>query len=134
MKKIISVILLQFFLGVSLLQAAPNAVDSNNANALIYTIQSDQNLHFTETSNYESVMPKSYAGLIYYSCAYSTFNGKGYVASVIKIENGKVWKIQVHIGPENPSIDETWTCQNCNGGAFNWPSVNEHGLCQLSDL
>lgn len=110
--------------------AEPTYQEYHTALTLMYLDETEQELHFTNTSNYESTQPQLVSGLIHYATAYSTFNGKGYILSVIKVENGKVWRIQRHYGPENLSIDDYWICVNCNGESYNFPTINEHGLCE----
>lgn len=135
LKLIISVMLLQLFIGVTLLQASPSIEDTTIANELLYTLESDQTLHFKENSYYQSVTARIYKGLIYQSCAYSTFNGKGFIATVSKVENGKVWNIEKHVGQDNTiaaAAKTSWTCMNCNGENYEIvKTTNEHGLCNL---
>lgn len=115
--------------------AEPSEQDTVAAEELLYTLTSDQTLHFKETSNYQSVGAKWKDGFIFQSCAYSTFNGKGYIATVSKIENGKVWNIEQHYGQDNTiaaTAKEDWTCMNCQGEKYEIiKETNEHSLCNL---
>lgn len=124
------IILVALLLLSSTVFAQPSEADRQDALKLMFLDTTDQYLHFYETSNFESVSPKWVNGLIHYNCAYSTFNGKGFVTSVIKVEAGKVWQIQRHEGPEELTLNGIWTCINCNGTNFNYPVINEHGLCE----
>lgn len=108
----------------------PTEDERQEALKLMYLDSTDQELHFRNTSNYESTVPKWIQTLVHYSCAYSSFNGKGYIVSVIKEENGKIWMIQRQFGDDEQSVHDTWTCVNCSGESFNFPTVNEHGLCE----
>jgi hypothetical protein len=110
--------------------AHPSEDERQTALKLMYLDNTDQELHFYQTNNYESTSPRWIDGLVHYSCAYSNFSGKGYITSVIKSEEGKIWSIQRHFGPDKVSINNTWTCVNCSGESFNFPAINEHGLCQ----
>lgn len=108
----------------------PTETERQDALNLMYMDSTDQELHFYNTSNYESVEPRWINGLVHYSCAYSNFLGKGYVLSVIKSEDGKVWQIQRQYGADQKVINESWTCINCNGESYSFPTINEHGLCE----
>lgn len=136
MKKFIVFLILLFAVNNTLISAQPSDEDNSQAEVLLYTLTSDQELHFRETSNYESVHPTYHEnGLITHSCAYSNFVGKGYIATVSKVEEGKIWVIQEHVG-QDPSKDSythtSWTCMNCNEENYEiFQEVNEHGLCNV---
>lgn len=134
MKDFMFVILLMLVAN-PIVNAAPTESDRQRALELMYTVVSDQELHFKETSNYESVDAHWNEGLIYQACAYSNFNGKGFVATVTKIENGKVYNIERHFGDDvtvESKIDGVWTCKNCNGESYDFrKQVNEHRFCDL---
>lgn len=132
--KILALITL-FLLFTTNALSAPTEQDRQKALKLMYVLTSDQELHFIETSNYETTLPRWNDGFVYYSCAYSNFRGKGYVATISKIEKGKAWVIERHFG-DDPTIEDNisgyWTCQNCTGEKYEiHKKANEHGLCNL---
>lgn len=114
------------------LKAMPTESDRQTALSLMYTMENAQEQTFEETSNYDTIDATWHNGLIPSACSYSTFAGKGYILTVAKVESGKVYTIQREYGPENPTINGTWTCVNCNGQKYNiFHSPNEHGLCKI---
>lgn len=133
--KIIAFILLSFILIVPNVFAMPSEEDRQEALTLMYTMSSDQELHFRETSNYETSKPKWKDGFIYQSCAYSNFVGKGYITTVSRVIKGKVWVIERHFGDNaqvEDNISEYWTCKNCQGEQYAvFKEANEHELCNI---
>ena len=130
--KYLYIFLFTYFNLINLASAKPTEDDRQKALELMYTLSSDQDLHFIETSNYETVQPRWVKGLLPSSCAYSNTVGKGYILTVKKIEQGKVWIIQRHFGDADPFINSVWTCANCNGENYEIrEKSNEHGLCNV---
>lgn len=93
----------------------PSESDRQTALNLMYTISNQQEQTFYENSNYETVPQHYVDGLMPSVEAYSTLQGKGYIITVAKVENGKVWIIQRHEGPDanvDLNIKDSWTITN----------------------
>lgn len=113
----------------------PSEADRQEALELMYQLSSDQELHFRETSNYETTTARWRNGFVYQACAYSNFVGKGHVTTVSKVIKGKVYNIERHFGDDankENNISVNWTCVNCNGERYEIvKEANEHGLCNI---
>lgn len=115
---------------------APTEADRETALSLMYELSSDQELHFAETSNYETTNTRWIDGFLLQASAYSTFAGKGYVLTVTKVEYGNAYIIERHFGDDDAiaaHIKTVWTCMNCSKGeSFTFDKhPNEHGLVQF---
>lgn len=126
--------LLAFTLMTTIAFATPTEADRQEALSLIYTVSNGQNQTFEETSNYQSVTARMVGSFVISSCAYSNLEGKGYISTVSKVDEGRVFIIQRHEGDADPILHTSWTCMNCSGETYDmFDRVNEHGLCSIKE-